>query len=437
MKRLGILFLVLFLGCSPPAPLTKEADRTPVASQARATPQPPIPDSTPLPTPSRAVSVPRVAPSDIAPEVERLGRELTVGKSSDQEKAKALYEWIGKNVRYDVEAYFSNTFPDDDPEVVLATRTAICGGYAKLFLALATSVGLEAEIVPGLSKGFGFETAAKDRKSDHAWNAVKIDGEWRLLDATWGSGHINDENRFVADYGTEWFLVKPEEFIFTHLPEDQRWQLLSAPLDRTAFLAQANVSPPYFEYGLSLKPYSGSSIQAGSRLEMEVTSQKKCRMMAKVQKGKTDLDASYALVERRGDRFFIEARFPEPGDYRLILFCGPPDELKTESAVTYAVTATAGEKSPFPKTLGTFLDEQVRLISPRHSLRRGETAQLQLEAPGATKLVAVMGDEHVPLEKSGDRFHLNLVPKGDKMTIFGSYDDTVNYGGLVEYEVRN
>ncbi len=431
MRRVGILVLTLFLGCSPPAPLVKGA-KTGSSTVATSAPSP-----QPSPRPLVVNSTPQMSTSDIAPDVARLAQKLTAGKAGDRAKAMALYEWIGQNVSYDVDAYFSGNFPDDAPEVVLANRTAICGGYAKLFVALATSVGLEAEIVPGLSKGYGFETEAKERKSDHAWNAVKIDGEWHLLDATWGSGHIDEDKRFVADYGTGWFSVKPEEFIFTHLPEDARWQLLSTPLDRSEFLAQANVSPPYFEYGLSLKPYSGSRIEAGSRIEMEVTSRKRCRMMAKVQKGKTDLDDSYALVERRGDRFLIEVRFPEPGEYRLILFCGPPGELKAESAVTYAVTASAGEKAPFPKVLGTFLDEQVRLISPRHTLRRGETAQLQLEAPGATKLMAVMGDEHIALEKTGDRFHLSVVPKGDKMTIFGSYDDSTNYGGLVEYEVRN
>ena len=47
----------------------------------------------------------------------------------------------------------------------------------------------------GYSKGYGYkmgQTFTGD--SDHAWNAVYLDGRWHLLDSTWGSGVVDDSS---------------------------------------------------------------------------------------------------------------------------------------------------------------------------------------------------------------------------------------------------
>ena len=43
----------------------------------------------------------------------------------------------------------------------------------------------------GHSKGLGFnyEVEISDENTDHEWNAVKIDGNYFLVDSTWGSGY--------------------------------------------------------------------------------------------------------------------------------------------------------------------------------------------------------------------------------------------------------
>jgi uncharacterized protein (TIGR03000 family) len=40
----------------------------------------------------------------------------------------------------------------------------------------------------------------------HAWNAVKLDGEWHLVDATWGAGGIKDK-QFVKKFKDYYFLA--------------------------------------------------------------------------------------------------------------------------------------------------------------------------------------------------------------------------------------
>ena len=60
------------------------------------------------------------------------------------------------------------------------------------------SAGLEVETISGVSKGAGYEpgmfTKNPYNNDDcaHAWNKVKIDGTWFLMDATWSAGAVGE-----------------------------------------------------------------------------------------------------------------------------------------------------------------------------------------------------------------------------------------------------
>ena len=64
---------------------------------------------------------------------------------------------------------------------------------SNIFLRLA---GLECEKISGQAKGAGYYPGCfdPDNLSDgpgaHAWNAVKLDGEWFVSDATWAAGSV-------------------------------------------------------------------------------------------------------------------------------------------------------------------------------------------------------------------------------------------------------
>ena len=70
---------------------------------------------------------------------------------------------------------------------MLRRRKAVCSGYAALFEHLAREAGLEAVTIRGHSKGFMAGTH-QDSELNHAWNAVKIEGQWRLLTAPGAPG---------------------------------------------------------------------------------------------------------------------------------------------------------------------------------------------------------------------------------------------------------
>ncbi|KAH9827166.1 Transglutaminase-like superfamily, partial [Teratosphaeria destructans] len=85
-----------------------------------------------------------------------LAHALTSPFPSPTDKARAIFTWLHHNIRYDTAAFFSGHLTPSTPQSTLATGLAVCEGYAGLFAALAMSSGLEALVVGGHGKGYGY-----------------------------------------------------------------------------------------------------------------------------------------------------------------------------------------------------------------------------------------------------------------------------------------
>lgn len=107
---------------------------------------------------------------------------------SDYEKEWAIYSWLVNNVEYDWRHQDSfQTTPRDSfhPYGALVNGTAVCLGYATTFQLFMDLLSIECITVVG---------AAFNSTEDHAWNMVKLNGEWYCVDATWDLGHGNSPN---------------------------------------------------------------------------------------------------------------------------------------------------------------------------------------------------------------------------------------------------
>lgn len=96
------------------------------------------------------------------------------------EREKRIHDYIVSTVRYDTAAAANpnpvNGFLPHAFDVYGAAieGKAVCEGYAKLFQYLCYRTGIHATQIPGIADGGG-----------HMWNAVRLDGDWYELDATW------------------------------------------------------------------------------------------------------------------------------------------------------------------------------------------------------------------------------------------------------------
>lgn len=157
--------------------------------------------------------------------------------SNDSLKVVAIYDWVTSNIRYD------NTFRKrlegdstltQEPTYILRSKKAVCIGFSKLFKALCEEAHIPALIIEGFAKSNGY---AID-KEEHAWNVVKINDKWYLIDATWG---INN-----ALFAKKYCFTPPSIFAETHFPHDPLWQLMDYPLSMECFSQGKNCSQSAF-----------------------------------------------------------------------------------------------------------------------------------------------------------------------------------------------
>lgn len=92
-------------------------------------------------------------------------------------------------------------------------------------------------------------------KTCHAWNAVRVQGHWALLDPCWGAGNVGN-GIFNRDFSPQWFLTPPAFFGLRHFPEPgkERWQLLAKPYSFDQYMGI--VAPTGHAIALGLKPLS-------------------------------------------------------------------------------------------------------------------------------------------------------------------------------------
>jgi hypothetical protein len=193
-------------------------------------------------------------PAEYEKDIVTLSKYLTKPAKNDLEKVRAVFTWVATHVKYDADAFNSGNYADYNAANVLASRSAVCDGYGNLMEALCKAAGFEAVKVSGYAKGYGYHDGDEFKKTDHAWNAVKIGDTWHLFDATWGGGYGVERNGkmvAVSRFEPYWFDVDPKAFIFSHLPEDSKWQLIGQTITLKDFEKYPNLDESFFKLGFN------------------------------------------------------------------------------------------------------------------------------------------------------------------------------------------
>ena len=138
---------------------------------------------------------------------------LVAGVRGDQAKAKAVYSWIIGNISYgDFPDYYG--LPDQlgaNPYYAWRDHTAICYGYAQLTQLMLQRAGVPCMVVRGDLRRTSGTASGGSVGSNHVWNAVYANGEWRYLDATQGaSGQSVGEGEEIVRSSEYFFLMTPE-----------------------------------------------------------------------------------------------------------------------------------------------------------------------------------------------------------------------------------
>lgn len=132
---------------------------------------------------------------------------------TEYEKAVFVHNYICENAEYDNKTLEKMNAGSTDPNDYyicsaygcLINKKCICCGYARGFQAIMNCLGIECLQIGG----FGI---SEDEYGlcwgGHAWNAIRLDGEYYYVDITW------DDSEEASDF--EYFLIPTDELLNTH-----------------------------------------------------------------------------------------------------------------------------------------------------------------------------------------------------------------------------
>lgn len=382
------------------------------------------------------------APPEAEGSIETLAAYLAGAGKTDHEKARAIYRWITASIVYNVVGFVEENYGDVSAEGTLRNRMSVCNGYANLFQRLAQAAGLEAVVVTGYARGANDEIGLPYRDKDkHAWNAVKIDGKWQLLDCTWGAGSSDLEHRrFEPQFDPFWFLTPPDEMIYTHFPNDLSLQLLDRPVAPEDQILMADVEPHYFECGLQLDSHKHCLVTAGENLIVTLRAPTDTLVSARLYQGKRELDRGLTFTQRDQGKVAVYVLFPAAGEYDLQIFAKKrSDPGLAYSAVRYRVRASAQTRGwiGFPTAYTKFSEVDAYLYNPASgNLQAGSRQYFSIRVPGAQDVGIEINGHMLSLTREGATFSGYVTLPPGKINLYARFPGNESYDGLLEFTAR-
>ncbi|TYP71323.1 transglutaminase domain-containing protein [Paenibacillus methanolicus] len=135
--------------------------------------------------------------------------EILTAGMNDHQKAKTIHDWIVTNIAYDTTLVSHSAFDG------LSKGRTVCQGYALLTYEMMRQAGIPVRIVEGSSRG-----------QSHAWNLVRLGGQWYHMDTTWDDPVPDVKGRVVYNY----YNVTDAQ-----LRADHSWKAANYPKAVTAY----------------------------------------------------------------------------------------------------------------------------------------------------------------------------------------------------------
>ncbi|XP_067669743.1 kyphoscoliosis peptidase-like [Haliotis asinina] len=300
-----------------------------------------------------------------------LATYLTCKAPDDLHRVRAIYRWITHNIGYDINSILSGTYKNMpcDTQTILLTRKAVCHGFANIFTGLCREVDIVARAVPGFSKDFFYDPDRPLLTFDdvnHTWNIVFVHGEWRQIDCTYGSGYIDDDNRFCPMFNDFYFLMDPQKFVWSHYPyirggleASYQYQLLNPPLNIHLFNKKVSPTLAALQWGLELLTHKDCVIHVDKSVKIEFRVNRAMLVNVLCKFKNTDTGEAcdrYVVPRRKKDgSFSITVYPPARATYKLQVFGeSSGGEYRSCPLISYSIKCMsfiAGMK-PFPENNG-------------------------------------------------------------------------------------
>jgi hypothetical protein len=229
-------------------------------------------------------------------------------------------------------------------------------------------------MLSGYSKGYSYrpeQTITLDDKTNHAWNVVKINNEWRFVECTWGAGHLADGGRFKRAYNEFYFLTDPDKFIVEHFPymnEDLRysepWQLLSKPWNIDTYSRRLKPHSHALDWGVEAVSHKDGVIHVDKEvtilLREILTGSSLAGVMAHLIENGRNFHKASTVYRVDKHTWKVHVRPPKTGTYKLEIYGRQSGDNKHGDRETYdqlmdyglICDAIDSSAHPFPENNG-------------------------------------------------------------------------------------
>ena len=136
-----------------------------------------------------------------------LANKICADCDTDEEKVKAIYEWMTHNFEYDYDCEpFIQYF---NVRKTLSTRKGICYDFSHLFAALCRSQNIPCYVVDG--------DARKNHQYHHTWNRVYFDRSWWNMDITFANIQAQKQDELYGFFEIIDPFALDKEYIITRI----------------------------------------------------------------------------------------------------------------------------------------------------------------------------------------------------------------------------
>ena len=162
-----------------------------------------------------------------------------------EESAYFAYEWIRKNIELNCE---DDQKQEQTPQNVYTSGFGTSYGISNLFKTIGNHLQLNIDLISGKVRTNTRNGLYLVNITDFVWNYIEINGTVYLIDASFARGYCIDKKLYSL-YSIIYFGAKPEIFIYSHFPDDNKWQLLNKSVSYDEFETKAVLSDYFYEIG--------------------------------------------------------------------------------------------------------------------------------------------------------------------------------------------
>ena len=310
-----------------------------------------------------------------------------------------VYKWLTKNIEYDCYTYVHEYSKIDRSEDGTYNKgKGVCAGYSKIFRSMCNGLGQESYYISGYTKDHVVKGKTPS-STNHAWNSVKIDGSFYLIDSTWGAGGC-DGDKYNPDFNEFYFCTNPQIFIRKHLPAEQKWQLLPQPITIEEFANRADISSEFYMQGFETVSPDLAQFNTEGKISITFThdSKTKKRILTHLfylNSGSyvEQENACWVDIEQTSSNMICYAN--KKGSYKLKIYGGPNNLDSFPYLLEYEISCskTALKPKGFPRPYNLFFKSDMKIIEPFYNpLTRGKMINFKIKTTSFNNLYITNDD---------------------------------------------